>query len=68
MSEPYLVITSRPDLDGARLQAKSWVQKKLAASVNILPKMDSIYQCKGELRPHRRLATGNQNRLSLRRG
>ena len=50
MSEPYLVITSWPDLEGARLQAKSWLQKKLAASVNILPKMDSIYYWKGELR------------------
>ena len=50
MSEPYLVITSWPDLEGARSQAKNWVQKKLAASVNVLPKMDSIYNWKGELR------------------
>ena len=50
MSEPYLVITSWPDLEGARTQAKNWLQKKLAASVNILPKMESIYHWKGELR------------------
>lgn len=50
MVEPYLVITSWPDIDGARHQAQDWVQKKLAASVNILPQMDSIYHWKGELR------------------
>ena len=50
MSDHYLVITSWPDLDGARQQAQTWLQKKLAASVNILPQMDSIYHWKGELR------------------
>ncbi len=50
MSDHYLVITSWPDLDGARQQAQNWVQKKLAASVNILPQMDSIYRWKGEIR------------------
>ncbi|MBT8434737.1 MAG: divalent-cation tolerance protein CutA [Gammaproteobacteria bacterium] len=50
MSEHYLVITSWPDFEGARQQAQSWLQNKLAASVNILPQMDSIYQWKGELR------------------
>ncbi len=50
MSDHYLVITSWPDLDGARQQAQAWLQKKLAASVNILPQMDSIYHWKGELR------------------
>lgn len=50
MQEHYLVITSWPDLDGARLQARHWVEKKLAASVNVLPQMDSIYRWNGELR------------------
>jgi periplasmic divalent cation tolerance protein len=50
MCEPYLVITSWPDLDGARQQANHWVENKLAASVNILPQMDSIYVWQGELR------------------
>jgi len=40
----------QPYLDGARLRARNWVQKKLAASVNILPQMDSIYVWEGELR------------------
>ena len=50
MCDPYLVITSWPDLEGARQQANHWVENKLAASVNILPKMDSIYVWQGELR------------------
>ena len=50
MPDHYLVITSWPDLEGAKQQAQAWLQKKLAASVNILPQMDSIYQWKGELR------------------
>ena len=50
MPEHYLVITSWPDLDGARQQARQWVENKLAASVNILPQMDSIYIWDGELR------------------
>ena len=50
MSTPYLVITSWPDIDGAQRQARLWLEKKLAASVNILPAMDSIYQWRGEIR------------------
>lgn len=50
MSEHYLVITSWPDLDGAKRQARAWLEKKLAAAVNILPQMDSMYHWKGELR------------------
>jgi periplasmic divalent cation tolerance protein len=48
--QPCPVITSWPDLDGAQQQARGWLQKKLAASVNILPQMDSIYFWEGELR------------------
>ena len=50
MSEPYLVITSWPDYEGARQQARRWLEQKLAASVNILPQMDSLYHWKGEIR------------------
>ena len=53
MPQARLVITSWPDLDGAKQQARSWVEKKLAASVNILPVMDSIYTWKGEIRSGR---------------
>ena len=61
-----LVITSWPDLDGARLQARHWVENKLAASVNILPKMDSIYIWRGELcsgREHKMFIKTSANRL-----
>ena len=50
MSEHYLVITSWPDHDGALAQARLWLEKKLAASVNVLPEMDSMYHWKGEIR------------------
>jgi periplasmic divalent cation tolerance protein len=66
MPQPYLVITSWPDLDGARLQALHWVENKLAASVNILPQMDSIYIWQGELRSgreHKMFIKTSANRL-----
>jgi periplasmic divalent cation tolerance protein len=50
MADQYLVITSWPDFDGAADQAGRWLEKKLAASVNILPLMDSMYHWKGEIR------------------
>jgi periplasmic divalent cation tolerance protein len=50
MSDCFLVITSWPDLDGAKRQARIWLEKKLAAAVNILPQMDSMYHWQGELR------------------
>ncbi len=53
MADYYLVITSWPDLDGAQAQARTWVEEKLASSVNILPPMDSIYRWRGELREGR---------------
>jgi periplasmic divalent cation tolerance protein len=50
MPQHYLVITSWPDLQGARHQAQRWLEKKIAASVNVLPQMDSMYHWKGEIR------------------
>ena len=50
MPDHYLVITSWPEIDGAREQAGRWLEKKLAASVNILPLMESMYHWKGEIR------------------
>ena len=49
-AEHYLVITSWPDLNGARHQARRWLEEKIAASVNVLPQMDSMYRWQGELR------------------
>jgi len=59
-------VLSEPDLDGARLQAQHWVKNKLAESVNILPKMDSIYVWQGELRSgmkHKMFTKTRANRL-----
>jgi periplasmic divalent cation tolerance protein len=70
MPEPYLVITSWPDVDGARQQARHWVEKKLAASVNILPQMDSIYTWGGELRSgteHKIFIKTSSDRLAVLR-
>ncbi len=70
MPQPYLVITSWPDLEGARQQAQHWVQKKLAASVNILPQMDSIYVWQGEMRngrEHKMFIKTSANRLEALR-
>jgi periplasmic divalent cation tolerance protein len=66
MSNPYLVIT-QPDLEGAKIQARSWLEKNLAANVNVLPKMDSMYQWKGELRhgqEHKIIIKTSANRLT----
>ena len=54
-AEPYLATASWLDLEGAHQQARYRVENKLAASVNVLPKMDSkemdsIYVFKGDLR------------------
>lgn len=50
MSGLYMLVTSWPDIEGAREQAIIWLEKKMAANVNILPKIDSIYRWKGEIR------------------
>lgn len=69
MPNHYLVITSWPDLDGARQQAQAWLQKKLAASVNILPQMDSIYRWKGEIRhgrEHNEIRHGREHKMFIK--
>ncbi|NOX09294.1 MAG: divalent-cation tolerance protein CutA [Gammaproteobacteria bacterium] len=50
MSLPYcILLCSCPDQDSAETIAKCLVQLKLAACVNILPKMRSIYSWKGTI-------------------
>ncbi len=46
---PLLVLTTWPDRDGAERAAGKWVDKGLAACVNILPTMQSIYCWNREL-------------------
>lgn len=44
-----LILTTAPDQETARLLAKSLVEQRLAACVNILPQATSVYQWKGKL-------------------
>jgi periplasmic divalent cation tolerance protein len=60
MADYYLVITSWPDFAGATRQAQEWLEKKLAANVNIMAEMESIYHWKGEIR------TGNEHQMLIK--
>ena len=48
MSQVVLMLTTWPDKTAAEQAAKTWVNKKLAACVNILPAMLSIYHWDGK--------------------
>lgn len=48
MSQPLLVFTTYPDEAGARALARALVRERLAACVNLLPRMHSIYTWEGE--------------------
>ena len=45
--EAIIVLSTCPDADTARRIGRSLVEEKLAACVNILPPMESIYRWKG---------------------
>ncbi len=60
MSDYYLVITSWPDFEQASRLAQTWLDKKLVASVNILPKMHSMYLWEGEFK------TGTEHQMLLK--
>lgn len=50
ISSPYqIVMTTFPDMDSAQQLAEQLVTRKLAACVNILPVMTSIYRWQGKL-------------------
>jgi periplasmic divalent cation tolerance protein len=44
---PLLVLTTWPDADGARELARTLLRRHLAACINILPKMTSLYTWDG---------------------
>lgn len=48
MSDALITLTSYPDHDTALKAASVLVQKKLAACVNVLPQVTSVYEWKGE--------------------
>lgn len=47
MLQPLLVLTNVPDVALARALAQQLVEQRLAACVNILPAVQSIYQWQG---------------------
>jgi periplasmic divalent cation tolerance protein len=57
---PLLVLTTCPDNDTAEKLARSLVTKGLAACVNILPQMQSVYMWKGEFQ------SGHEHQLVIK--
>ena len=49
MTDCLLIMTSLPDQDTARSLAHRLLEEKLAACINVMPPMTSIYQWKGEV-------------------
>ncbi len=49
MYKMVLLLTTWPDKPGAEQAARHWVNKKLAACINILPSMLSIYHWDGKI-------------------
>lgn len=49
MEQVLLVMTNLPDLPSAQAMARALVGAKLAACVNILPGVQSVYRWQGEL-------------------
>ena len=49
MTNKRLVLTTASSQEEARKLANTLVERRLAACVNILPKVDSIYQWKGNV-------------------
>ena len=49
MSEALLILTSLPDLASAQALARQLVERKLAACVNLLPAVQSVYRWQGQV-------------------
>lgn len=49
MSHPLLVMTTYPELEGARKLAADLIKSRLAACVNVLPRMESFYYWDNQL-------------------
>ena len=48
MNEGIIVLTTLPGMDEAKALARELTSSKLAACVNIMPRMTSVYEWKGE--------------------
>ncbi|MEY4467721.1 MAG: divalent-cation tolerance protein CutA [Pseudomonadota bacterium] len=49
MDQALLVLTNVPDLQCAQLVARTLVESRLAACVNLLPAVQSIYRWQGQI-------------------
>ncbi len=49
MSDRILILTTHPDRAAAGDLARVLLEQRLAACINILPKMDSIYRWEGQI-------------------
>jgi periplasmic divalent cation tolerance protein len=49
MSDALLILTSLPDLASAQALARQLVEHKLAACVNLLPAVQSVYRWQGQV-------------------
>jgi periplasmic divalent cation tolerance protein len=49
MTDKRVVLTTCGSLDEARRIAHALVERKLAACINIVPKIESVYRWKGEI-------------------
>ena len=49
MDQALLVLTNAPDLECAQLIARTLVEARLAACVNLLPAVRSIYRWQGQI-------------------
>jgi len=49
MDQALLVLTNVPDLECAQLIARTLVESRLAACVNLLPAVQSIYRWQGQI-------------------
>jgi len=49
MDQALLVLTNVPDLECAQLVARTLIESRLAACVNLLPAVQSIYRWQGQI-------------------
>ena len=66
MERPLLVYTTFPDEDTALAVGRELVAERLAACVNVLPGMKSVYAWKGEIERGQEVVTIVKTRNGLR--
>ena len=60
MTDKIIILTTWPDLAGAKALAEALVTQRLAACVNVLPEMTSVYAWQGKLEQ------GNEHQLIIK--